>query len=279
MVTEAEVETARNARIKESTGGGDFQDVRDDLEHGTAPSGSLDGSDEKSSQDPNIINWDGPDDPMNPLNWPTKQKFIIVATISFVTLLTYEYSSLFSHSYADSRNRSLGSSLFAPAVPQVMNDFHSTNLELASFVVSVYLLGYTFGPLLIAPLSELYGRRPVYNTCNSLYVVFSVACALSPSLGSLVVFRFFAGATGSAPLAIGAGSLADMIRLENRGTAMAVWALGVLLGPVIGPVGKQFILFKLRFVFLLTQLLYSQLGDIFHRQRVGDGLFGFSLWQ
>jgi MFS family permease len=131
-----------------------------------------------------------------------------------------------------------------------MNDFHSTNLRLSSFVVSVYLLGYTFGPLLIAPLSELYGRRRIYNTCYALYAIFNVACALSPSLGSLIVFRFFAGATGSAPLALGAGTIADMIRLEKRGAAMAGLALGVLLGPVAGPVGKQFVLLESRLVFV-----------------------------
>jgi len=127
--------------------------------------------------------------------------------------------------------------MFAPGVPQVMRDFGSTNLELASFVVSVYLLGYCFGPLLIAPLSEMYGRVIIYNVCNVLYVVFTVACAVAPNLGALIVFRFFAGSAGSAPLTIGAGSISDMIRQEKRGGAMAAWALGPLIGPVIGPVG------------------------------------------
>ena len=54
--------------------------------------------------------------------------------------------------------RPLASSMFAPGVPEVMTEFKSSNELLASFVVSVYVLGYAFGPLLIAPLSELYGR-------------------------------------------------------------------------------------------------------------------------
>lgn len=49
--------------------------------------------------------------------------------------------------------------MFAPGVNQLVKDFEITSTELASFVVSVYLLGYCFGPLLIAPISELYGRR------------------------------------------------------------------------------------------------------------------------
>lgn len=128
--------------------------------------------------------------------------------------------------------------MFAPGVPEVMKEFKSTNLELMSFVVSVYLIGYCFGPLLIAPLSELYGRLIVYNVCNVLYVIFTVACAVAPDLPSLIVFRLFAGLAGSCPLTIGAGSIADMFVQEHRGGAMAAWAIGPLIGPVVGPVGK-----------------------------------------
>ena len=128
--------------------------------------------------------------------------------------------------------------MFAPGVPDVMLDFHSSNESLAAFIVSVYLLGYCFGPLAIAPLSEMYGRQPLYTACNLLYTIFNVACAVAPEMGSLIVFRFFAGVAGSCPLTLGAGSLADMIPQNKRGAVMAIWAMGPLLGPVIGPVGE-----------------------------------------
>ncbi|KAI9924053.1 hypothetical protein MW887_007292 [Aspergillus wentii] len=131
--------------------------------------------------------------------------------------------------------------MFAPGVGQVMTEFNSTNLEISSFVVSVYLLGYCFGPLVIAPISEIYGRVVVYNCCNLLYVVFSVACAVAPSMSSLIVFRFFAGTAGSCPLTIGAGSIADMFAQEKRGAAMAAWSIGPLLGPIAGPVAGGFL--------------------------------------
>lgn len=127
--------------------------------------------------------------------------------------------------------------MFAPGVGQLVKDFNVTSTELASFVVSVYLLGYCFGPLLIAPLSELYGRQYLYHICNILYVIWTIACAFAPDMGSLVVFRFLAGFAGSCPLTIGAGSIADMFVQEQRGGAMAAWALGPLIGPVVGPVG------------------------------------------
>jgi len=133
-------------------------------------------------------------------------------------------------------SRPLASSMFAPGIPDVMSEFHSTNTQLASFVVSVYVLGYAFGPLIIAPFSELYGRLIVYHVCNVMFVVFTIACAVSSNLNMLIGFRFLEGTFGSCPLTIGGGTIADIIPQEKRGGFMAIWALGPLLGPVIGPV-------------------------------------------
>jgi MFS family permease len=122
-----------------------------------------------------------------------------------------------------------------------MKEFHSTNETLGAFVTSVYLLGYTLGPLLLAPLSEIYGRAIVYNVCNTIFLIFSIACAVANNLGALLVFRFFAGIGASCPMTLGAGTIADMIPLEKRGTAMAAWIMGPLIGPTIGPLGRHHI--------------------------------------
>ena len=118
-----------------------------------------------------------------------------------------------------------------------MSDFETKNEELASFVVSVYVLGYAFGPLAISPLSEFYGRSRIYQACNAMFLIFTIACALAPSLAALIVFRFLAGIGGSCPVAIGAASVADMVRQEHRGKVMSIWIFGPLLGPIIGPIG------------------------------------------
>ena len=131
--------------------------------------------------------------------------------------------------------------MFAPGVPQVMAEFKSTNIQLASFVVSVYILGYAFGPFLVAPLSELYGRLPIYHACNVGFVVLTIACAVSSNLNMLIGFRFLEGVFGSAPLTLGGGSIADMIIQEKRGGMMAIWAMGPLLGPVVGPVAGGYL--------------------------------------
>lgn len=129
--------------------------------------------------------------------------------------------------------------MFAPGVPLVMSEFNSTSELLSSFVVSVYLLGFAFGPLLMAPLSEIYGRPIVYHVTNVFFVVFNIACAVANSLGSLIGFRFLAGIFGSTSVTIGGGTIADMFRTEERGMAMAIWATGPLLGPTVGMLSSR----------------------------------------
>jgi MFS family permease len=105
----------------------------------------------------------------------------------------------------------LASSMFAPGVEDVMKEFGSSSSMLASFVVSVYVLGYMVGPFLIAPLSELYGRVPLYHACNVLFFIFTIACAVAQSLPQLIVFRLLAGVAGVCPLTIGSGTAGEFL--------------------------------------------------------------------
>ncbi|KAH8731341.1 major facilitator superfamily domain-containing protein [Phaeosphaeriaceae sp. PMI808] len=186
---------------------------------------SQDGAEEQAEQmDTNIISWSGPNDPENPLNWPSSKKWSIIAAVGAVTFIT-----------------PLASSFFAPGVPQVLRTFNETSNLMATFVVSVYILGFAIGPLVIAPMSELYGRYHLYNICNVFFVIFNVACALSTSMGMLVAVRFLAGCAGSAPLTLGAGTIADLFPREKRALAMVIWSIGPLFGPVVGPICGGFL--------------------------------------
>lgn len=98
-----------------------------------------------------------------------------------------------------------------------------------------------FGPLMWAPLSEIYGRIPVYHLTNAGFLAFTIGCAVAPSLASLIVFRFFAGLFGSCITANGGASFADMIPVERRATYMAFFIMGPILGPVAGPIGGGFL--------------------------------------
>lgn len=131
--------------------------------------------------------------------------------------------------------------MFSPGVPELMKEFGSTNVELGALVVSIFLLGFAVGPLFLAPSSEIWGRQIIYNVANLLFMLCTIGCALAPNLQFLIGFRFLAGIFGSAPLTIGGGTIADVIRPEKRGVAMAFFAMGPLMGPVIGPVAGGFL--------------------------------------
>ncbi|CAH0044341.1 unnamed protein product [Clonostachys solani] len=166
----------------------------------------------------NTIDWDGPEDPQNPMNWSSAKKITNIGTISVLAFLS-----------------PLGSTITSPMSSDIMSTFGITNTTIEAFITSVYLLGYVFGPLLLAPLSEIYGRTIIYHTCNFGFLIWTVACALSNNIISLIIFRFLAGLAGSAPMTIGAGSIADMIPLHKRGLAMMGWIMGPVLGPAFGP--------------------------------------------
>lgn len=193
----------------------DAHEGHQDLEKNSADASTIltddksNGGDDEPEKDPNMVDWDGPDDPTNPMNWTTKKKWTIIGLISANTFAT-----------------PLGSTIFAPGVPQIQREFHSYNTELAAFMVSVYILGFALGPIVVAPMSELYGRVYVTHVCNFLFLIFTIACAVSSDVSMFVVFRFFMGCFGSTPLTVGGGIIADVMPPEKRGAAMSIWALG-----------------------------------------------------
>lgn len=147
--------------------------------------------------------------------------------------------------------------MFAPGIPKIMREFNETSPTLATFVVSVYILGFAFGPLVVAPLSEVYGRVPLYTWGNLLFTIFTIATALSKNMDMMLAFRFLMGLAGSVPITIGSGTIADLMPVEKRGRAMSVWALGPLLGPCIGPVAGGYLIqgASWRWVFWLVAIL------------------------
>lgn len=122
--------------------------------------------------------------------------------------------------------------MFAPGAAELADEFNITNSTVTAMTVSLYVLGFALGPLLLAPLSELYGRLIVYYFCNLVYIAFTFGCAFSTNVAMFLVFRIIAGCAASGPMSIGGGTVADLFVQEERGKAMALFTVGPLLGPV-----------------------------------------------
>jgi multidrug resistance protein len=159
-----------------------------------------------------------PDDPDNPRNKSIWFKAYALFTISFGTLGVVMYSTSYTAS-----------------MTAMMKEFGVNSEPIATLGVTAYLLGLAVGSLLLAPIAETYGRKPVYTVCMAIYVILVLPAALARDLPSVIIVRFFGAVFGSAMIANAPGSIADLVSDEYRATAFSIWSIGPMNGPVIGP--------------------------------------------
>lgn len=131
--------------------------------------------------------------------------------------------------------------ILAVGSENIAQDFGLTSSYTPNLPVGMYVLGLGLGPLCLAPLSELYGRRIVYLCSFTLFTIANVGCALSPGIIALSILRILAGIFGSAGPTLGGASIGDMFHPKDRGRAQALYALGPTFGNVIGPLVGAFI--------------------------------------
>ncbi|KAF7549924.1 hypothetical protein G7Z17_g6051 [Cylindrodendrum hubeiense] len=185
-----------------------------------------------TTEEPNLVTWDGPDDPMNPHNWTRNKKWVSTILVSCFTFIS-----------------PVSSTMLAPALPDLAAEFNTTSDFEKYLIMSIFLLAYAIGPFVLAPLSEMYGRVVVLQSANMIYLIFNTVCGFSQSKNQILVFRFLSGLGGSAPQALGGGVLSDCWRAEERGTATAIYSLAPFLGPAVGPIADALVQI-LAFLFL-----------------------------
>lgn len=119
------------------------------------------------------------DDPENPRAWSGRTKMTNVAIIAFMSILS-----------------PLASSMFTPGIAQIAKDLNASEQEvIATTTGFVIMLGV--GPLVLAPLSETFGRRQIYIWSFCIFTLLQIPTALSPNVASLIVFRTISGFFGS----------------------------------------------------------------------------------
>ncbi|KAL9949816.1 hypothetical protein ACHAQF_008528 [Verticillium nonalfalfae] len=165
-----------------------------------------------------LVDYEGPDDPYHPLNWPTKKKFLTTLLYGFVTMTA-----------------TWASSSYAAGTEQIATQFRVSK-QVATLGTSLYLMGFGVGPLLWAPLSEVYGRRAAVLSPMFIAMCFSFASATAKDLQTLMLTRFFGALFASAPVTNTGGVLGDLYTPAYRGIAMAGYAMAVVGGPTLGPI-------------------------------------------
>lgn len=166
-----------------------------------------------------IVDFNPNGDPENPMDWPSAYKWGIVALLAAMAFtVTFTCISVvpIANIIVDDLENGAGSS------------------EAMVLLVTIWELGEAAGPVFIAPLSELFGRYPVMNVANVLFIAFTALSALSPTTTVLIVARALTGAAVASNV-LSPAIVGDLFPSEQRGAAMSLIQLAPLTGGAIGP--------------------------------------------
>ena len=130
----------------------------------------------------------------HPRNWSNARKWKTTVIISLMGFIS-----------------PLGASILVPGSMYVDRGFHLQSRTLSVLPVSLFVLGLGVGPFVLAPISEMKGRQPVYVVTSLVFIFFNIGTAFSQDFITLNVLRFMAGAAGSAGPSLGAGSIVSPI--------------------------------------------------------------------
>jgi MFS transporter, DHA2 family, multidrug resistance protein len=111
----------------------------------------------------------------------------------------------------------------------------SAGVDESTWVLTSYLVSNAIVLPLTGWLSNVFGRKQFYMACVAIFTISSFLCGLAPSLGALVVFRVIQGAGGGGLQPISQAILVDSFPREKQGMAMAIYGMGIVVAPTIGP--------------------------------------------
>ncbi|GME28937.1 putative polyamine transporter [Neofusicoccum parvum] len=187
------------------------------------------------------------DDKENPRNFPKWKKWWITCFASMLNVLTCLCAGGYSSGQED------------------LEAEFSVSAEVGTLGLSMYILGFAIGPLMLAPLSEYFGRNPVYVWSWLLLVIFQLPLALAPNIGTVIVCRLLQGFFGSAPLTNTGGTVSDLWARDECGNAMAVYGLSSTFGPPLALVISGYIALNLgwRWLFWVYMAIFGGFWILF----------------
>lgn len=172
--------------------------------------------------DPNQVIW-SENDPENPQNWSRGRKRMLLVVASSCAFCVTCTSSIISNAYQG-----------------IQDEFHIGRV-VAILGLSLFVIGLGIGPMLLGPLSEFYGRRPVYLVSYTAFFLLGLPVSFANNAAVFFIFRFLTGFCGSAFLSVAGGTVADVYAASDIFVPMAIYTNGPFLGPVFGPLISGFI--------------------------------------
>lgn len=131
------------------------------------------------------------------------------------------------------------SSIYTSTYTQMNAEFGCSRI-VATLGLSMFVLGIALGPMW-SPLSEFYGRRPIYLAAFAVFTVWIIPTAVARNIGTVIVSRFFQGLSGSAFLSVSGGTVGDLFTPNKMHYPMIMFTASPFLGPSFGPMIGGFI--------------------------------------
>lgn len=120
------------------------------------------------------------------------------------------------------------------ALPHMQGSLNATQ-EQASWILTSYIVA---AAIMTAPtgfLAGRFGRKRVFAICIAGFTLASMLCGMASSLPEIVIFRLLQGVFGAALVPLSQAVLLDINPPQRHGQAMALWGVGVMVGPILGP--------------------------------------------
>ncbi|KAL4911428.1 hypothetical protein BDW74DRAFT_184775 [Aspergillus multicolor] len=151
----------------------------------------------------------------------------------------------------------IGSAIYTPGIPDAVSHFGISTVA-ASLELTVFVLGYSLGPMILSSLSELpaIGRSPTYVVSLLIFVFLNFAVIYTSNLAMFPAFRFLAGFFGSPALATGGASMGDICSPRIRDSMIAIWGAFVISAPVLGPLVGGFAVAAEGWTWTIWQLIW-----------------------
>jgi len=112
----------------------------------------------------------------------------------------------------------------------------SAGVDEAAWVMTSYIIGNAVVIPLTGWLSSVFGRKRFFLFCIATFTVSSLFCGAAPNLGALVCFRVIQGLSGGVMMPLSQAILMETFSAREQPMAMAVWGLGMMIGPIMGPI-------------------------------------------
>lgn len=124
--------------------------------------------------------------------------------------------------------------IMIPALPEISSSLHAAPVW-EKLTLTAFMIGYGLSPLMIGPLSDRYGRRPVLLCGLAVFVAASISCTIAPSIESLVWARFFQGIGGGSGLVLNRAIARDLYSGIKLARVSAYLSAGQGIGPMLAP--------------------------------------------